>query len=255
MNTIGLMPAAGRARRVAPLPCSKEVFPLDVNGTEGRGPTVACAHLLRALHRAGVRRAYMIIRKGKWDIPAYLEDGAAHDVRLAYVLTRVPYGVPFTLDSAYPFICEARVAFGFPDILFRPVDAFARVMRAQADGGADLVLGLFPTERPHTADVVAHRDGRVTAIHIKPEDTALRDAWVMAVWTPAFTRYLHAYLDAIAAPRRERLEAGRDEVHLGEVFQAAIEEGLAVEAVSFPEGRYLDIGTPEALHRAQQGAW
>jgi glucose-1-phosphate thymidylyltransferase len=36
------------------------------------------------------------------------------------------------------------------------------------------------------------------------------------------------------------------------VIQAAIDHGLVVEAESFDDGRYLDIGTPEDLVRAVQ---
>ena len=38
------------------------------------------------------------------------------------------------------------------------------------------------------------------------------------------------------------------------VLQAAIESGFRVEGVSYPEGSYLDIGTPEKLRTAVQRA-
>ena len=43
----------------------------------------------------------------------------------AYLLMNLPYGVPYTVDQAYPFVREAKVMMGFPDMLYGPDDAFA----------------------------------------------------------------------------------------------------------------------------------
>jgi glucose-1-phosphate thymidylyltransferase len=49
----------------------------------------------------------VILREGKWDIPAYFNDGTALlDMHLAYLMMRQPFGSPFTLDQAYPFARE-----------------------------------------------------------------------------------------------------------------------------------------------------
>jgi glucose-1-phosphate thymidylyltransferase len=42
------------------------------------------------------------------------------------------------------------------------------------------------------------------------------------------------------------------EVSLGQVFQAAIDQGVNVDTVIFEEGFCLDIGTPNDLGRAIQ---
>ena len=34
---------------------------------------------------------------------------------------------------------------------------------------------------------------------------------------------------------------------MGDVIQAAIESGLKIDAVKFPKGAYIDIGTPEDM--------
>jgi len=39
---------------------------------------------------------------------------------------------------------------------------------------------------------------------------------------------------------------------VGHVIQAAIDHGYRVEGLPFPEGAYLDIGTPEHLAQAQR---
>jgi len=40
----------------------------------------------------------------------------------------LPYGVPYTLDQAYPFVQNATIALGFPDITCEPEDLIKTVM-------------------------------------------------------------------------------------------------------------------------------
>ena len=75
---------------------------------------------------ADVRKAYIILRKGKWDIPSYLGDGKFLDMRIAYLMMDLPYGPPYTLDQGLPFVKDAFVAFGFPDILFHSDKGFEK---------------------------------------------------------------------------------------------------------------------------------
>ena len=239
------MPAAGWARRVAPLPCSKEVYPLGGAPGGGGEPNVVCHGLLMAMRAAGVRRVHVVLRPGKWDVPAYLGDGRSLGLHLAYLLAPASAGVPYTLDAAYPFAEAERVVVGFPDILFEPPDAFARLLERQAATGADVVLGLFPATDPQRVDMVeAEGDGRVRSIVVKPAHTGLRDTWLIAAWEPTFSRFMHELLAG---------GAGADaatELFLGHVIQAAIDDGLRVESVRFPEGRYLDLGSRGDLARA-----
>ena len=156
-EVIGLIPAAGRAKRISPLPCSKELYPVGFwrspDEKEGR-PKVACHYLLEKMRAAGITKAYIVLREGKWDIPAYLQDGAIADMHLGYLMLGLPYGVPYTLDQAYPFVRDAIIAFGFPDILFQPDDAFVQLVAKQDASNADIMLGLFPADSPQKVDMV-----------------------------------------------------------------------------------------------------
>jgi glucose-1-phosphate thymidylyltransferase len=165
---------------------------------------------------------------------------------LAYLMMRLPFGPPYSLDQAYPFIQHSLVAMGFPDILLEPEDAFVHLRARQAETSADIVLGLFPTNRPETCDMVATDPvGRARQICVKPTSTTLQDAWMIAVWTPTFTQFLHDHLTASWPPEASPLPPR--EMHVGEVIQAAIEAGLHVDTLQFRHGWYLDIGTPEGL--------
>jgi glucose-1-phosphate thymidylyltransferase len=249
---IGLIPAGGKATRIAPLPCSKELYPIGFRALDGSGgvrPKVVCHYLLEKFTSAGVTKAYIILRPGKWDIPSYFGDGTIVNIHLAYLMVRVPFGAPYTLDQAYAFVKHAVVVFGFPDILFEPDDAFVKLLDRQVATGADVVLGLFSSDRPQVMDMVeVGKNGQARAIVIQPTQTELRDAWIIAVWTPAFTRFLHEYLQGLQSGQLSDTEGvRRGELSVGQVFQVAIKNGLRVQTVRFPEHTFLDIGTPENL--------
>lgn len=245
---VGLVPAAGSADRLGVLPCSKEIFPLGFRLAEGvRRPRPACEHLLEAFRDAGIGRAWVLLRKGKWDIPALLGRGLAPGtegaLHLAYLALDPTASVPETLDCAYPFVADCRVALGFPDILFEPRDAFRRLLERHQASGAAAVLGLFPTDRSEKTDMVELDGRRVRRLVIKRPDAGLDYTWSIAVWGPQLTRFLHRFV-----ARHGRRSGG--ELHVGDVIQAAVDGGLVVEGMTFPEGSYLDVGTPEDLERA-----
>src|SRR5262245_39032953 len=125
-QVVGLIPAAGRATRLAPLPFSKELYPIgfQFEGQHGSRPKVVAHYLLEKLQAAGIRKVFVVLRDGKWDIPAYFSGGTIEDIDLAYVMAKLPYGAPYTLDSGYAFVQDSVVAFGFPDILFEGESAF-----------------------------------------------------------------------------------------------------------------------------------
>jgi glucose-1-phosphate thymidylyltransferase len=242
---VGLVPAGGRALRLSRLPCSKEILPLaGPPGGDGR-VRVACDRLLEGMRAAGAERAYVVVGDGKLDIPAYLGDGSTCGLDLAYLTVERSPSTIATVDRAFAFVRDELVLFGFPDILFEPVDALARLVERQRENGAAVVLGLFPAARPEQVDMVDVDDaGRVRRIVIKPAETTLRLAWILAVWTPELTRFLHEGRAAVEE------SAGGREPYVGDLVQAAIDAGLAVDSVSFPDGSFVDVGTPDGLRAA-----
>lgn len=248
---IGVIPAAGHASRISPIPCSKEIFPIGFH--EGEGGTeikVAASTLLESFHNAGVDQVYMIIRKGKWDIPEYLGTGILPECSLAYLVTDPTKGTHYTIDLAYKFVKDHIVMLGFPDILFEPQNAFAQLLDKQQQTGADVVLGLFKATNPHGADMLeVDAGGRLSDIVIKPKETELEYTWIIAVWTPAFSEYLHEFIWETENGSSSRSDKNR-EVFIGDVIRHALEDGLDIETVLFPDGKYTDIGTVPDLKRA-----
>ncbi|MFM7447535.1 MAG: sugar phosphate nucleotidyltransferase [Leptolyngbyaceae cyanobacterium] len=257
-KVVGLIPAGGQATRLSPLPLSKELYPIgfqSIGKDGGMRPKVVCQYLLERMKFAGITKAFIILRSGKWDIPAYLGDGFRLGMSLGYLIMRSPHGVPYTLNQAFPFVGDSLIALGFPDILFEPKDAFVKLLKRQASSGADVVIGVFPTDQPTNVGVVDFdASGKVHAIIEKPQKTELCYMWAIAVWTPVFTHFLHDYLAKTEIPSIEG--ALHQELAIGDVIQAGIDQGIRVEAEIFPDGYYLDIGTPDNLaHAIRSDAW
>jgi glucose-1-phosphate thymidylyltransferase len=246
MDIVGLIPAAGQGTRIGILPCSKEVYPIGYDHCKEGRPKAVGHYLLEKMLAAGIKNAYIILREGKWDIPTYFKDGKMLGMHLAYLIMGVPFGVPFTIDQAYPFIQKSNVAFGFPDIYFDPDDVFLKIIGRLSDTRSDVVLGLFPSDRPHKADMLdIDQHGKIRNIVIKPPQTDLRFTWGVAVWTPVFTQFLHEHVNTCKPSA-----AKRKELFVGDVVKAAIVEGMQVEGVMVSDHPYLDIGTPDDLFRA-----
>lgn len=233
------------------IPCSKEILPVS----DG----VVVSHcLLNAFRVAEIDSAFFVIAPGKWDIPEFFGNGSDVGLSLGYLVRRHPYGVPFTVDAAYPFVDDKLVAFGFPDILFEPEDAFMHLISKQLGSQADLVLGVFPVEHAAKWDAVAFDSrGEISRVFPKPHDESTGFTWILAVWTPVFSRLIHNHVVQTASRLSETdpAETGRFDVPLGVLVRHAMEQGLTVESVVFDQGRCLDIGTPEDLSRLRNLGW
>ena len=245
---VGLIPAAGQASRLAPLPCSKELLPIGFQETaSGVRPKVISHYLLDLFSNAGIRKLHVVLKKGKWDIPAYYGSGEQLGLSLSYVLTESPHGAPYTLDSAHAFVQQHNVAIGFPDMLYKPAHALKTLKTTLMSSPADVVLGLFPALAPERSDMVAFTpDGTVTRIDVKPAHTTLVFSWALAVWSPVMTDFMHAFLAKHPEPQAE--------IFLGHVLTGAIQAGLNVTSVCFDDGYFMDAGTPEGLEQALQEA-
>jgi len=260
-EVVGLIPAAGRATRLAPLPCSKELLPVGfLTPAEGadRKPKPVSQYLLDRMKLAGARKVFFIARQGKWDIADYYADGSRLGLQLAYLHVGAPWGPPFTLTQATPFIGDADVVFGFPDILIDPPDSFSPLLARMQETGADVVLGLFDCRADEPGDVIqTDGNGRVTALETKEERPVRPDryvCWMFAVWRHTFTRFMTEHCRKLASEAQEQVRrspgAKAPEWPVGAVIAAAMREGLHVDSVFFESGRFLDVGTPDGITAA-----
>jgi glucose-1-phosphate thymidylyltransferase len=243
-DVIGLIPAAGHAVRMGYLPCSKELLPLGIDTAEDQSEPryrVIISYLLEALRSADTTKAFIILRKGKWDIPGYLGDGSDFNMHIGYLMQGLPYAVPYTLDQAFPFMQQSIAALGFPDILYKDNDIFSKMLSRLKEGDLDIVLGLFPADKPQNADGVEYDDDMtIRRVVPKPHDKKHQFVWAAAVWKPIFTRFMHDYLAHLDPPTH-----GQNELQIGHVIQQAIIEGQRVAGVHVSKYPPIDVGTPE----------
>ncbi|UZR92346.1 sugar phosphate nucleotidyltransferase [Chondrinema litorale] len=258
MNITGIIPAGGRASRISPLPCSKEIIPMGFRKTPDgtKKPKVVSHYLLEKYKKAGADRTFFILKPGKWDIPAYYLDGKMLEMPLAYLTMNLPYGVPYTIDKAYPFIKEDIVMLGFPDIIFKEKKAFKLKREALQSMGADIVLGLFPVlnqKQAQKCDMVEwdEKTNTIKLIDIKPNETPLNKSWLTACWNPTFTSFMHQFLKEDLSMRK--LNPDLPELFMGHVIQAAMQSNLVVRGIFFDNENYIDIGTPDDFAKAQKG--
>lgn len=257
-NVVGLIPAAGYSMRLGLIPCSKEIYPIGyhrIEGTREIRPKAVCEYLIESMQSAGVQQIYVVLRKGKWDIPGYLSDGSQFNVDLAYCVMEASAGPVFSLNHAYSFVKDATVAFGFPDIIFKTHDAFQQLLDRRRRTRADVVLGLFPTEETAQDDrIIIDRAGKVRAIAFGKSGPNYPHTWSIAVWGPTFTGFMHEYVASMRkrADGSVRRKPGvvTAEHTVGHVMAAAFHRGLRMDGIVFANGSWIDIGTPSGMMKA-----
>jgi glucose-1-phosphate thymidylyltransferase len=240
---VGLIPAAGLGTRLLPLAYPKELLPITYTDEDGHlVPRPVLQASLDQLRRADVRECVIVIAEWKLELVRVFGDGAAVGVSIAYVVRGVARGLADALDAATPWLRERDVCLTLPDTIVSPDDALARVRAEHERSDADLVLGVFPTDHPEQLGPVrVAGDGNVTEVLDKPASTDLRNTWGMAIWSPRFSELLAR---AVAAAPDDAKPV------LGAVFQRAVDAGLRVRAVWFPDGHFIDVGTTAGLAEA-----
>ena len=259
MEIIGLVPAAGQATRLSPLPFSKELFPVTLeqaNVDSEPLPKLVSNYIFNKFHLGGAQKVYVVIRDGKWDIPGYYGSGSRIGLNLAYLVVSESPGVPYTVDYAYPFIKDAMVLFGYPDILFRPRDAYHQLVTRLLSINADVVIGVFDLFPGQLTDrVEVGKDGNINAINVRSTSRDSSPGWIIAAWKPIFTNFLHQHLKK----RMQNLAQIKQlpEMFLGHVFQTAIIEGIKFNSIHFHDKNFWDIGTPKGLQKAleEKDSW
>lgn len=243
----GIIPAAGRATRLGKLPFSKELFPVDI---DENSIIVVSDHLIKSMAIAGIDQLHIVIRDGKWDIPSYYGSKIDDTLAVCYHIAEVGFGVPFTVNQAFPFVQDQNILLGFPDILFKPVNAYQKLLEELNKGEASIVLGVFPISKPEKWDMVeVDANHTIQKIIIKPKDGQYKYGWVIAAWKPVFSSFLNTFVEkALKTYSPESLTD--NELHFGNVIIKAMEKGMQVKAVVFEDGKCLDTGTPDEMKSA-----
>lgn len=245
---IGLLPAAGRARRLAPLRYPKELLPISYehDGTGGMRARAVAEYAIEAIRLAEVTRVLLVVAPWKMDIVSYVGDGRQFGVDVSYLYQQDARGLPPALDLAGPWCHGSHTVFALPDTIFEPRDALRTLRALYLDERADLALAIFPTPEPHRLGPVVLDGRRVVRVLDKPAVPPAANTWAAGIWNDDFTALLHDGSRASAA------EDGREPV-LGDVFERAIHEGMRVVGLEFRDGSFTDIGTPDGMLRCLAG--
>jgi len=241
---VGIVPMAGKGSRLGKLPFSKELYPVDYENGKLK---VVANHLMDSMVDAGVSQIHIVIRDGKWDIPAYYKSTFSNKTPICYHITEYEYGVPFSVNQANAFLNDKHVVLGFPDILFKPKNACKNIVDQLLSSDVSIVLGLFPVSNPTKYDMVLIDDNDlVQDIVIKPTETTYKYGWILAAWKSPFNHYLNQFIQSSLSSKTSD-ELINSEIFFGDVIIAAIESGLQVKGVVFDKGKSVDLGTPENL--------
>ncbi len=230
---IAILPAAGSASRLRG--AVKELLPVVLEPADGGlVPVPALAHALRTCAAAGIGRAVAVVSPAKLELVRWLGDGRACGLSLGWVVQPEPVGLTDAVLRGLAWAGGRRAVVVLPDTLYRPADALSRVLAASGD----VVLGVFPTDRPHELGPVVLDGDRVVRVLEKPSGPCPPNTWGLLALSSRFQGWL---ADRVAAEP----ELGR--LSIGAHADAAIEAGLEVRAVAFPGGSYRDLGTPRSL--------
>jgi glucose-1-phosphate thymidylyltransferase len=237
-GVIGLIPAAGKGVRLG-LPYPKELYPII---RDNHYKPIA-QYVLDNLTEAGLRHVVFVINETKHQLIGFFGNGHRFGCRISYVVQEqnsdrgesTSPGLAHALDSAYHLIQGKTVFFGMADTIMQPRDVFARAWAATTPDD-DVVLVLFPTERPEKFGMVRlDGDDRVLEIVDKPRKTDLREMWGCILWRPRFTEHLH---DCVA-------QQGISD--FAQIMNSAIASGYRFRGVHILDGTYIDLGTYEEI--------
>jgi glucose-1-phosphate thymidylyltransferase len=217
MAVVGVIPAAGYATRLQPLPCSKEML-------EIRGRPVM-DYVVERMRRTDCELR-VVTRPEKEDVIAHAKDLGATIVLACPATTSESFAAG--MEDLAP---DDIVLIGWPDTLWEPEDGYLQLIEA-VEEGHEIALGLFETPDLERSDVLSFDEsGRITGIHIKPANPP--STWI---W-------------GCAAARRRALAGLEREEWPGSFFNSMCRKGVELYALRLSDV-WLDIGTREALERA-----
>lgn len=255
---VGVLPAAGRGSRLAPLRYPKELLPISYEPAGGEGTGVraraVAEYALAAIAAADAERVILVVAPWKLDVLNYFGDGSHVGMQIGYLWQEEALGLPYALDLARSWTRGDHVVFAMPDTITAPGDALAVLRSRYLDAAADLALAVFPAAEPERLGPVVLDGERVLMVLDKPSNPPVANTWGAAIWSDAFADLLHDELAALASGAASGGDSGGGapggaEPVIGHFFDLAVARGLNVIGVPFPGGSFEDAGTRVGILR------
>jgi glucose-1-phosphate thymidylyltransferase len=232
---LGVIPAAGAARRLQPLPFSKELLPVGSQLKDGsERPRAVSEFIVERLINGGATRLCFVIAPRKLDIISYY-GGSVDGIPICYAIQPEPTGLCDAIFRGVPFAApEESIAVGLPDTVWFPVDGLAALPTQQ------LAFLLFQVEEPQFFDaVVSDAHGTVREIQVKSSTASSDWIWGAFRGPTAVFRELHELW----------CERGRRDEYFGPLVNEYITRGGPVTSVRAGT-TYVDVGTVTGYRRA-----
>lgn len=235
---IGLIPAAGKGVRLG-LPYPKELYPVI---QDNRYKPIA-QFVLDNMVNAGIQHIVFVINETKHQLIGYFGNGQRFGCNISFVVQEqanhegksTSPGLAHALDSAYHLTKGKTVFFGMADTIMRPEQVF-ETARKNSSSDDDVILVLFPTERPEKFGMVrTGEENQVIEIVDKPKQTDLTEMWGCIIWRPKFTEFLHECVT------QENIS------DFALIMNTAIQKGFRFRSVHIANGVYIDLGTYEEI--------
>jgi glucose-1-phosphate thymidylyltransferase len=238
MEKIGLIPAAGYARRLGKIQGSKEMIP--VNGGYGIEPV--CHSLIRQFENSGILKIVLVTRKEKVDLLHHLECNLNFNVEIETVILEQTTSTLESICATYELIRDKEVYLGFPDMMVSPVNAMSILLEAKSRSSSNVLLCALPAKDASKVDMIdIALNNSLVDLVIKDPDCCYKYTWIMACWMSNFTEYLYNLY------RFGDFMDNDKEIYIGDVFLSYLKAGHDVHVQRLESGEYLDIGTPEDL--------
>jgi glucose-1-phosphate thymidylyltransferase len=194
-RVVGVVPAAGYATRLQPLPGSKEMLPV--------GGRPVMDYVIERMRLAPCSEVRVVTRPEKEDVIANASASGAN------VIVARPRSLSESIATGLSGLAAHDIVLvGLPDTIWEPRDGYAQLVAALADPFA-VVLGLFRTADLDRSDVVTLADsGVVEKVEVKPLRPASGWIWgcfaarVFALSGLERGSEPGDYLDSLCASRR-----------------------------------------------------
>jgi dTDP-glucose pyrophosphorylase len=232
---LAIIPAAGAARRLQPLPFSKELLPVGsrTHGGQER-PRAVSEFVVERLLLAGASRICFVVAPRKLDIVTYYGANVG-GVPIAYVIQPEPQGL---CDAVFRGLAFAErdepVVVGLPDTVWFPAACLQQLPLEQ------LAFLLFPVSEPERFDAVLTDDrDNVTELRVKSAEPGT--SWIWGAFGGPAT--------CLRALEQLFIARGRRDEYFGELVNAYLAGGGS--AVARRAGRrYYDVGTVTGYRHA-----
>jgi glucose-1-phosphate thymidylyltransferase len=232
---LGLIPAAGAARRLQPLPFSKELLPVGSQLKDGsERPRAVSEFIVERLINGGATRLCFVVAPRKLDIITYY--GASVDgVPVCYAIQPEPTGLCDAIFRGVPFAApQESIAVGLPDTVWFPADGLARLPERE------LSFLLFQVEEPQFFDAVV-TDEHDRVLEIQAKSAAATTDWIWGAF--------RGRADVFRQLQALWCERGRRDEYLGPLVNEYIARGARVTGIRAGTS-YVDVGTVTGYRRA-----